>query len=294
MTKTLATATVLASLLLVGSPGAASLVAPRLYIGISGTGGTVEITPTPTLAQPCTTYCSYVFPAGTTHLHLRAYSAGGRFVKWDVLDPRYTPPCLASPSPDCDIPNAGRVVVRAVFSPVMLQASATKGGTVDVVGGTSCGGGCKLFDYNGIATLEAHPAVGYNFNGWNGACGARGTDPHCAVRMAGNGTITAIFHCSGSPCDDSSPVTTVIRVYVTVKGPGHVTGPFAAGSCVPNTQCVASVDLAKQVLLQAISDKGGAFRGWYTSSVICRSTRCQFPAAKTARGFSPSLLARFS
>jgi List-Bact-rpt repeat protein len=280
----------LASTIAVGASSASVASGPYLYIRITGVAGAVDIYPTPTLVRECTSYCTYSFPPGTQSVRMTAVSSGGRFVTWATFDPRYPAPCTNS-STTCSFQLTTSMSIKAFFSPVMVVVHATAGGSA-TVDGRFCGSSCGLFDYGAVAHLRASVTDSrYVFSGWSGSCGSVGRNPACDLTARTNDEQSALFRCvDPSGCSTDGPYSTAIKVRVTVKGSGHVLGPRM--TCQSGQTCYVSQDLGTQVTLRAVRD-AGYFRGWLSNGIPCRSSVCQFPAAKTARGFDPQVVANF-
>jgi hypothetical protein len=285
--RTLVAAAVLASFLVAGIARAASGSTPVFYLRIEGVGGTVDMSPAPTLLRDCTSYCAYRFPTGTMSVRLYAHSSYGRFAQWGSFDSRYPPPCGGT-SATCTFTPSRTASMRAFFSPVAVIVHDDEHGTASV-DGRSCGQGCGLFDYGAVAHLTATPHDGYVFHGWSELCGGHGST--CNITVHSNHETTALFTCRDpSACSNGSPVTTPITITVKVTGPGHVLGPSGM-NCRSNKTCSASADLGTQVTLRAVAD-AGRLRNW-ASNVSCRSSVCQFPAIMNANGRSPLVVANF-
>jgi hypothetical protein len=123
-----------------------------------------------------------------------------------------------------------------------LTVTVSGAGTVSG-GSISCPGTCSQTAAPGtVVALTAHPASGFSFSGWSGACTGTGA---CSVTLSDDTTVTATFA--------KNPTLTV-----TVSGSGTVSG--ASISC-PGT-CSQTSAPGTGVGLTAHPASGFSFAGW--------------------------------
>jgi hypothetical protein len=114
-----------------------------------------------------------------------AASSGSRFVGW-------TGAC--SGTGRCSVTADAAKSVGATFGPATARVSvAVRGrGTVgSAPGGVRCSTRCSAsFRFGASVRLAAHPAKGWRFAGWSGACKGRGA---CVVKVSAAKTVGARF-----------------------------------------------------------------------------------------------------
>src|SRR4051794_22582994 len=197
---------------------------PRIYLKVAGYRAAVDFSPPGTLVtSDCTTYCGFSFPLGTSLVTATARPAAGTsFVGWTQAFNGWTPPCTGN-APSCTINLASSVAVKAAFSPVSLSWHEPNGwGWVEFLGSQpACGDTCRLYPYDGVAHVLAHPNDGYAFDGWSGICTS---GPACNPRTNTNGILTPRFHCTADACSIGQPYSDPTKVTVQVYGRGKVIG----------------------------------------------------------------------
>jgi hypothetical protein len=268
----------------VALPGAAAKPSTSVYVYLKTTGfyGAVDLVPSGAQVGDCTTYCTFAFAPGTS-VRLTAEPGSGRFVQWSPWANNFGSLCSGA-SRTCDVTLNGSTAIRAVFSPVSLRVAWSDGGFVRVKNpGPSCGSDCYLYDLGGRASIHAE-AVGDNaFSGWSGGCASIGTD--CGVNMSDNRMLGASFHCTGTVCSLSQPLTTKLSFWVKVIG-GSVSGSLSCSG-----SCFKSVGVGQQLSLQA----GSSRVQWLSRVFTCAtgSTRCTFKVGTDSSSSSPLLVVRF-
>ncbi|MTW23166.1 InlB B-repeat-containing protein [Allochromatium palmeri] len=123
--------------------------------------------------------------------------------------------------------------------------------------GIDCGSTCFTnFESGTIVTLSATPDIGYQFDGWSGACS--GTQ-ECTVSMEQNQTVLAQFSATAQP--------KVYTLNVTKTGLGTVTSSPAGIDC--GFDCSESYAEGTTVQLSPLPESGYRFVGW---SGVCSGT----------------------
>jgi photosystem II stability/assembly factor-like uncharacterized protein len=129
-----------------------------------------------------------------------------------------------------------------------LTVYTSGNGTVTSTDGfISCPGTCShTYPANTQVTLNATPASGWTFNGWNGACSGTGS---CHLTMNQDQSVTATFIPPG-----------FYQLMVSTSGNGTVTSTDGFISC-PGT-CYHTYPANTQVTLNASPAQGWSFSGW--------------------------------
>ena len=132
-------------------------------------------------------------------------------------------------------------------NPYQLSVTTTGSGTVTSTdGGINCPSTCSHnYLYGTQVTLNATPAVGWNFTGWGGACSGNGS---CQVDITQNLSVYAIF------------TQAYYTLTASVVGNGTVTSTDGFISC-PGTCSYTYISLT-QVTLNATPASGWSFSGW--------------------------------
>jgi len=140
------------------------------------------------------------------------------------------------------------IIAGAVSGFYYLNVSTSGNGTVTSTDGfINCPGTCYYqYPVNTPVTLNATPAQGWTFSGWNGACSGTGS---CVVTMTQNLSVGATF-------TQSSDYT----LTVATNGSGTVTSTDGYINC-PGT-CSHSYLSNTQVTLNAAPASGWTFSGW--------------------------------
>lgn len=144
-----------------------------------------------------------------------------------------------------------QLIVRTSSSgPVLTVAVEGEGSVRSVPDGINCGASCEAAygEFSWIL-LEATPAVGWRFTGWEGTCG--GTDSRVQVQLRGDARCVARF--------ERRP--TNFQLTVEVVGEGEVTSTPAAMQC-PGSTCAVRFADDDQVTLSAAPRAGWRFDGW--------------------------------
>ncbi len=130
----------------------------------------------------------------------------------------------------------------------VTKAAAGAGTVVSMPSGINCGADCSEAFANGTTvTLNAAPATGSTFLGWNGACTGTGA---CAVTMDVAKSVTASFGSAGH----------VLTIAKTGNGAGTVTASGAGINC--GTDCSEAYAHGTMVGLTATPATGSLFAGW--------------------------------
>jgi Divergent InlB B-repeat domain len=129
--------------------------------------------------------------------------------------------------------------------------------------GWSCSTDCQQGLQGQSASLQALPAAGFAFSGWQGACsGAAG----CTVALTGTPTVTAVF--AATPPAATPPatppgvplVTWTLSVTTDGVSGGRVISTPAGIDCTGS--CSMSVTEGTTVTLAARADPNATFAGW--------------------------------
>jgi Divergent InlB B-repeat domain len=261
----------------------------HLYVKTVGYYGAVDVVPSGVQVGDCASYCKFAFLTGTV-VTLTAQRAAGKFVGWDQLFVDWTQPCSGAGT-RCILTMNASAAVKANFSPVALRVLASDGGRVDVLnaGPLSCGSGCTLFGYDSFANIRAVADDGNAFNGWSGGCANIGDS--CNVRMNGNRLLGASFRCTASVCRSRHPLSTKVRFWVKVVGPGRVAGSGLTCS----GSCSREASVGQQLSLHAEPKTGYSVRSWYGRNFACapRAKRCMFGVSGKSSSTSPGLVVTF-
>src|SRR4051794_11457922 len=143
-----------------------------------------------------------------------------------------------------------------------LHVSVKGQGTVTGQGESSinCPPSCDEFNEGSFEeTLTAHPAPGWTFEGWGGACSGR--DPQCTVFVDGETKVTATFEPEREhPTHPSGPTEepSTFGLTVSVVGAGTVGGPGI--NC--GSDCSETYPEHTVVALAALQGAGSEFVGW--------------------------------
>ena len=139
------------------------------------------------------TDCDETKPHGAGFIVRAAPAAGQEFEQWGGA--------CSGTAPKCWVKLDADKTVSATFVPARHELTVTPPTNGHVSGdGISCGaGGRTLCEASELVTstpaktftLRAHPADGYDFAGWTGACS--GTAPTCPVTLDADKTVGATF-----------------------------------------------------------------------------------------------------
>ena len=195
------------------------------------------------------------FTSGTDHAGVPAMSFAGFTATMDALFPGATYDVIVH----LDFPGSVQQLTQQVTTLSRLRVFRSVGGAVtSPAGEISCGAACVQEAPAGTAaTLTAAPLDGYRFSRWEGAC--TGTDPTCAVTIAGDVQASAFF----------TPARTLF-VSVGGSGSGSVGSSPAGISC--GATCAALFDAGASVTLTAKPADGSVFAGWTGGGCGARPT----------------------
>jgi hypothetical protein len=229
----------------------------------------------------CGTTCSATYTGTTTETLTAAATSGSTFAGWSG--------CATATGTTCVVSVTGAIAVTATFTgPVTLTVAKAGTGTGTVASTDSninCGAACSYtYPYNTTVTLNAAPASGSTFTGWNGG-GCAGTGA-CITTLTAATTITASF---------AGPVT----LTVVASGSGTITSTDSKINC--GATCSASYPYNTSVTLNAVPASGYAFTGWSgggcTGTAACTTTlttsttvTAAFAAAAFTTTISPTTL----
>jgi hypothetical protein len=155
----------------------------ELGLAVAASGhGTVATFPR---AVVCPSQCTSVWDNGTQVSVDAQPSPGWRLVAWGGS---------CSGSDDCTVTMDAAKSVTATFGPATFRISvsvAGKGTVTSAPRGLACARVCaRSFAFGSTVRLTAHPARGYRFSGWTGACvGRRG----CTFRVDRVRSVRARF-----------------------------------------------------------------------------------------------------
>jgi Divergent InlB B-repeat domain len=145
---------------------------------------------------------------------------------------------------DAGPPPAGKQVLAVVKS---------GSGTVrSTIGGIECGFICSYaFDQGTSISLLAVPDAGWKFEGFGGGCHGPGA---CTISLMTDVTVWATFSSTAPP--------PLVRLSVTVTGPGNVVSTPAGIDCGTGTSCSADFTSGAAVSLAATAAKDAHFSSW--------------------------------
>jgi hypothetical protein len=143
----------------------------------------------------------------------------------------------------------------AALTHTLRVARSGSGAVVSTPAGIDCGVTCSATFVAGTTVLLSQAAaLGYSFDGWDGACGGNGT---CSVTLNADATVGA--HFSTLPPQPPPAKTYVLRV--TIHGTGTVKSTPGGIDC--GQTCAATFGVARPVTLTATAD---AWEGWRFSA----------------------------
>jgi len=151
----------------------------------------------------------------------------------------------------CGRPSAGEGAPPAARLHGLTVAVSGSGKVSSTPQGIDCGAVCAAtFDEGVSVVFNAHPAVGWQFSGWSGACAGVG---YCAVTLSGDASVSARF--------DSLPPPPPVQRALTIQivGKGRIT---SSGGLDCTATCSASIVDGAQVTLRANPSTGWGFSGW--------------------------------
>jgi hypothetical protein len=169
---------------------------PTLSVSVTpNAGGSVASTPAGISCGNGNAQCANAWPAGTAITLAATPAAGWNFTGWSGA---------CSGTGDCAITLNANASVGAGFAQITpkrtlsvnVSAGANAaGGRVDSTpAGINCGQGnsaCSAqYDDGTQVGLAAHPASGWKFTGWSGACSGTGA---CSVTLNGDASVGAAF-----------------------------------------------------------------------------------------------------
>ena len=213
-----------------------------------------QVTPTATNGT-----CASQYPAGSL-VHLESTPNSGSIFTG------YSPPCTATTG-DCSAPVVDKAITisgtfqLATQSVTVAASAGTGAGTVtsspagincSISNGTASSTCAAPFSYGTGVVLNATPAAGSRFAGWQGACSGTGT---CNLTIVDAQTVAARFERSST------------TLAVTGTGSGSVASTPAGIACTlasgtPSGTCSASLDAGTSVSLVATPAAGWTFAGW--------------------------------
>lgn len=157
-----------------------------------GVGATGAVTSNPA-GISCPGTCTFNFVNGVTASLTAGYVAGYTFTGWSGA---------CSGTGACNVTLDSDRAVTASYAAsgtsYTLSVNVTGSGTVtSSPAGISCGVDCsEAYTEGASVTLTASPALGYQFNGWSGACSGTGA---CTVAMNADATVSATFSAIVTP-----------------------------------------------------------------------------------------------
>jgi hypothetical protein len=179
---------------------------------------------------------------------------------------------VTGPSNDVQSPDTVYTGMVRLHQPQTLNVSVVGSGSV-TSNTINCPSTCSDNNllYNSTVSLSSHPATGWSFTGWSGACTGTGS---CVVTMSQAQSVTATF------AQPSFPLT------VTLSGSGTVTSTDGFINC-PGL-CSHTYVYNTPVTLIANPAQGWSFTGWSgacTGTGSCVVTMSQ--AQSVGAAFSP-------
>jgi hypothetical protein len=137
-------------------------------------------------AVRCGADCSSSYDGGTVVALTGTAATGSRFAGWSGAGCSGTQSCVVTMSAEQHV-HASFVQVFALHVDIDGRGSVS---STDP--GLDCRSACgRRYDAGGTATLVAHPAHGYWFTGWSGAC--HGKAPTCSVTISRAKDVRAHF-----------------------------------------------------------------------------------------------------
>ena len=213
-----------------------TFVSDKLTVSLSGSG---TVTSTDGFIN-CPGTCSHSYP-GQTQVTLNANPASG----WSLSG--WSGACSGTGA--CNLTMSQNESVAADFTQNTYQLSVTTSGSGSVTstdGFINCPGTCShTYLSNKLVTLNANPAVGWNFTGWSGACSGSGS---CQVTMTQSLSVSATF------------MQAYYTLTASVTGNGSVSSTDGFISC-PGTCSHTYISLT-QITLNASAESGWSFSGW--------------------------------
>jgi len=221
-----------------------SLAPPQTYSLNVVNGGNGVITSNPA-GIDCGATCSANYASGTAVTLNAAPAAGYLFGGWQGA---------CSGTGACVVNMTAAKSVTASFTAAPAQnftLNVVNGGNGTVTStpaGISCGSNCFADFASGIAvTLNAAPATGYLFEGWQGACSGTGA---CVVNMDTPKAVTATF------------VLAKTQRYLTVTKKGSGTVMDTTGRIDCGNTCTANFKKSTRVVLTVTAAEGYKFKRW--------------------------------
>jgi len=152
-----------------------------------------------------------------------------------------------------------------------LSVAISGSGTVSSAPqGIDCGAVCAaIFDDGVSVVLNAHPAPGWLFSGWSGACA--GAAASCPVTLFADATVSARFDSLPPP-----PPPTQRALTIVIAGQGRVTS-VAGLDC--SATCTTNSANGTRVVLSAAATSGWQFSGW---SGACAGSDASCPVTLSA------------